>query len=64
MKYSTILHTAITFSLIPPTGKTRPVKETSPVIATSCLIGLFKASDKSAVTMVQPADGPSFGVAP
>jgi hypothetical protein len=57
-------HTAMTFSLIPPTGKTRPVNDSSPVIAISCFIGLFKPSDKSAVTIVQPADGPSFGVAP
>lgn len=57
-------HTAIIFSLIPPTGKTRPVKDTSPVIATFCFIGLFNPSDKNAVTIVQPADGPSFGVAP
>ena len=54
----------MTFSLIPPTGNTRPVRDTSPVIATSCLIGLFKPSERRAVTMVQPADGPSFGVAP
>lgn len=54
----------MTFSFIPPTGKTRPVKETSPVIATFCFIGLFKPSDNNAVTIVQPADGPSFGVAP
>jgi hypothetical protein len=54
----------MTFSLIPPTGKTRPVNDTSPVIATFCLMGLFKPRDRSAVTIVQPADGPSFGVAP
>ncbi len=54
----------MTFSLIPPTGKTRPVNDTSPVIATFCLMGLFKASERSAVTIVQPADGPSLGVAP
>jgi hypothetical protein len=54
----------MTFSFIPPTGKTRPVNDISPVIATFCFIGLFKASDRSAVTIVQPADGPSFGVAP
>lgn len=52
------------FSLIPPTGKILPIKEISPVIATSCLIGLFLAKDNSAVVMVQPALGPSFGVAP
>jgi hypothetical protein len=54
----------MTFSLIPPTGRTRPVNDNSPVIAIFCLMGLFKPSDRSAVTIVQPADGPSFGVAP
>lgn len=54
----------MTFSLIPPTGKTLPVNETSPVIATFCINGLFIASDNKAETIVQPADGPSFGVAP
>ena len=43
---------------------TFPVSETSPVMATFCLTGLFVASDRSAVMMVQPAEGPSFGVAP
>lgn len=56
--------TAIVFSLIPPTGRTFPVRETSPVIATSCRIGTPLARDRSAVTIVQPALGPSFGVAP
>lgn len=52
------------FSLIPPTGRTFPVRLTSPVIATFCLVGVFKAKDSSDVTMVHPALGPSFGVAP
>lgn len=52
------------FSLIPPTGNTFPIKEISPVIATSCRTGLFIANDSKAVTMVAPALGPSFGVAP
>lgn len=43
---------------------TFPVRETSPVMATFCLTGLLVASDRSAVMMVQPAEGPSFGVAP
>ena len=55
---------AIVFSLIPPTGRTFPVNDSSPVMATFCRIGLFNASDSKAVTMVTPADGPSFGVAP
>jgi hypothetical protein len=54
----------MTFSLIPPTGRTFPVSETSPVIATFCIIGVSKASDNKALTIVQPAEGPSFGVAP
>jgi len=56
--------TAIVFSLIPPTGRTFPVRETSPVIAMSCHTGMSFARDKSAVTIVQPALGPSLGVAP
>jgi len=40
------------------------VSEISPVIAMFCLIGLFSASDIIAVTIVQPALGPSLGVAP
>ena len=56
--------TAIVFSLIPPTGRTLPVNDTSPVMAIFCLIGRFIASDNKAVTIVQPALGPSLGVAP
>lgn len=56
--------TAIVFSLIPPTGRIFPVNDTSPVIATFCLTGQFMASDSKAVTIVHPALGPSFGVAP
>lgn len=58
------LLTAITFSLIPPTGKTFPINDTSPVIATFFRIGLFIANDNKAVTIVIPALGPSFFVAP
>lgn len=43
---------------------TFPVRETSPVMATFCRTGLFVASDRSAVIIVQPAEGPSLGVAP
>ena len=43
---------------------TFPVKDISPVIAMFCLTGMSKARDNNAVMMVQPADGPSFGVAP
>lgn len=56
--------TAITFSLMPPTGKTLPVNDTSPVIATLCRTGLSMASEVNAVTIVMPALGPSFFVAP
>lgn len=58
------LLTAIVFSLIPPTGRIFPVNDTSPVMATFCLTGQFMARDSRAVTMVHPALGPSFGVAP
>ena len=43
---------------------TFPVRDTSPVMATFCLTGLSVAKDRSAVMIVQPADGPSLGVAP
>lgn len=56
--------TAIVFSLIPPTGRIFPVNDTSPVMATFCLTGQFIANDSKAVTIVHPALGPSFGVAP
>ena len=56
--------TAMVFSLMPPTGSTLPVRETSPVMARFCNTGCPRARDSSAVTMVQPALGPSLGVAP
>lgn len=56
--------TAMIFSLMPPTGSTLPVKDISPVMARFCLTGVLKARDRRAVTSVQPALGPSFGVAP
>lgn len=52
------------FSLIPPTGRIRPVNVISPVIAILLRAGLLKASESNAETIVQPAEGPSFGVAP
>lgn len=55
---------ASTFSFIPPTGSTLPVSVISPVIAMSFLTFLFVSSDTSAVVIVIPADGPSFGIAP
>lgn len=59
-----VILTAIVFSLMPPTGSTLPLRETSPVMAIFCLMGVFRARDNKAVTIVQPALGPSFGVAP
>ena len=55
---------ARTFSLMPPIGSTLPRSVISPVIATSLRIGLPVSSDASAVNIVTPADGPSFGIAP
>ena len=54
----------MTFSLIPPTGNTLPVKDTSPVMARFCLIGVFKDNERRALIIVTPALGPSLGVAP
>ena len=55
---------ASTFSLMPPTGSTRPDSVISPVIAMSPRTGRPVSSDASAVAIVTPADGPSFGMAP
>ena len=55
---------ASTFSLMPPTGSTRPDSVISPVIAMSPRTGRPVSSDASAVAIVTPADGPSFGIAP
>ena len=43
---------------------TFPVSDISPVMANSCRTGSPWASDSRADTMVQPALGPSLGVAP
>ena len=40
------------------------MRDTSPVIATSCLIGCPIARESKADIIVQPAEGPSLGVAP
>ena len=50
--------------MMPPTGSTRPDSVISPVIARSPRTGRPVSSDASAVTMVTPAEGPSFGMAP
>src|SRR5688500_17396223 len=55
---------ARTFSLMPPTGSTRPRKLISPVIAKSDRTGRRIKSDASATVIVTPALGPSLGVAP
>ena len=53
-------HTCISLATV----LTFPVRDTSPVIATFCLMGLFNARDMRADTIVIPALGPSFGTAP
>jgi hypothetical protein len=55
---------AIHFYLIPPTGRTLPLSVISPVIERLSRTGIFKSKDTKLVTMVTPADGPSFLVAP
>lgn len=52
------------FSFNPPMGSTRPRRVISPVMATSARTGIFVSADSSAVAMVIPAEGPSFGTAP
>src|SRR5207302_7821336 len=55
---------ASSFCLTPPIGSTRPFNVTSPVMPTSDRTARPLASDARAVTIVTPADGPSFGTAP
>ena len=55
---------ASTFSLMPPTGRTRPDRVISPVIATSPRTGRPVSSDATAAAIVTPAEGPSLGIAP
>ena len=55
---------ASTFSLSPPIGSTRPRSVISPVIARSWRTGIRVSAETSAVAIVMPADGPSFGIAP
>ena len=52
------------FSLIPPTGKTLPVRVISPVIAMLLFTLSPVRRDTMAVVMAIPAEGPSLGVAP
>lgn len=55
---------AIHFYLIPPTGKTWPLSVISPVIDNAYLTGTFSKSETRQVTIVTPADGPSFLIPP
>ena len=55
---------AMSFSGRPPMGMTRPVRETSPVMAYSGLTDLPVRREARAVVRVIPAEGPSFGTAP
>jgi len=55
---------ASTFSLMPPTGSTRPESVISPVMATRGRTGLPVSWDTTAVVSVTPAEGPSLGMAP
>ena len=55
---------ATTFSLMPPTGSTKPRRLISPVIAVSLRTVRWVNSDTSAVYIATPAEGPSFGIAP
>ena len=55
---------ASTFSLMPPTGSTRPRSEISPVIATLPRARRPESAERIAVASATPAEGPSFGTAP
>ena len=55
---------ASAFSFSPPIGRTWPVRVISPVIAVSGRTRRPVAREASAVAIVMPALGPSFGIAP
>src|SRR5260221_11555011 len=55
---------AVTFSLMPPTGSTRPRRLISPVMAVSLRVRRVVSSEISATLMATPAERPSLGVAP
>jgi hypothetical protein len=55
---------ATVFSLRPPIGSTVPRSVISPVMAMSGFVGTPVSALTSAVAIVIPADGPSFGIAP
>ncbi len=52
------------FSLMPPTGSTWPLSVISPLIAKNFLTFRWVNALANAVSMVMPALGPSFGMAP
>ncbi|OPZ62675.1 MAG: hypothetical protein BWY86_00275 [Candidatus Aminicenantes bacterium ADurb.Bin508] len=58
------LWAARTLDLIPPTGRTRPWRVISPVMATSLRTGFPVKVESMDESMVTPAEGPSFGIAP
>ena len=49
-----------TFSKIPPTGLTFPLRDISPVMAISCLNGLFNKALIIHTVIADPAEGPSI----
>ena len=55
---------AIVFSFRPPIGRIRPRSVISPVMARSRRTGVFVSAEMTAMQIVMPADGPSFGTAP
>lgn len=55
---------AIHFYRTPPTGSTCPLKVIYPVIDRFYLTGNFNKSETKHVTIVTPADGPSFLIPP
>src|SRR5437870_10681707 len=55
---------ARTFSLMPPTGSTRPLSVISPVMATRSRTGRRVSAESSTVAIVTPAEGPSLGNGP
>jgi hypothetical protein len=50
--------------LTPPIGSTAPCNVISPVMPTVSFTGWSRSRLTSAVVIVTPADGPSFGTAP
>lgn len=55
---------AMHFYLMPPTGKTFPLRVIYPVMAKCSLGGILSKREAIQVTIVTPAEGPSFLVAP